>query len=109
VLLLAARRTDLDGLILVRALEADAGRTIGLAWRGIDPRAPSFRAFAQFLGPPPRRARGRWNLMASGWRKTRIETTTQRSQILASRFVDLHQCIRLADLEVLLTCHTKQQ
>jgi hypothetical protein len=33
----------------VRALEADAGRTIGLAWCGIDPWAPSFRAFAQFL------------------------------------------------------------
>jgi LysR family hydrogen peroxide-inducible transcriptional activator len=49
--LLAAReRAELDGLVRVREIDdPDVGRTIGLAWRGSDPRAAAFRAFAGFL------------------------------------------------------------
>jgi LysR family hydrogen peroxide-inducible transcriptional activator len=59
--LLAAReRTDMEGLVRVREIDdPDAGRTIGLAWRASDPRAPAFRDFARFLretAPPGTRA-----------------------------------------------------
>jgi LysR family hydrogen peroxide-inducible transcriptional activator len=49
--LLAAReRAELDGLVRIREIDnQDVGRTIGLAWRESDPRAPSFRDFAAFL------------------------------------------------------------
>jgi LysR family hydrogen peroxide-inducible transcriptional activator len=49
--LLAAReRVELDGLVRVREIDdPDVGRTIGLAWRGSDPRAAAFREFAGFL------------------------------------------------------------
>jgi LysR family hydrogen peroxide-inducible transcriptional activator len=49
-LLAAQEGTELDGLVRVRDLEGEeVGRTIGLAWRGSDPRAPAFRELAQFL------------------------------------------------------------
>jgi LysR family hydrogen peroxide-inducible transcriptional activator len=49
--LLAAReRVELDGLVRVREIDdPDVGRTIGLAWRASDPRAPAFRDFSKFL------------------------------------------------------------
>jgi LysR family hydrogen peroxide-inducible transcriptional activator len=49
--LLAAReRVELDGLVRVREIDdPDVGRTIGLAWRGSDPRAPAFQDFSRFL------------------------------------------------------------
>ncbi len=42
---------DWDGLISTRAIADDrARRTVGLAWRGSDPRAAQFRRLAEFLG-----------------------------------------------------------
>ncbi len=58
--LLAVRdRTELDGLAQVRDLKGEVGRVIGLAWRGTDPRAPTFLHLARFLrgtAPPGTRA-----------------------------------------------------
>lgn len=48
--LLAVRdRTELDGLAHVRDLAGQVGRVIGLAWRGTDPRAPTFHRLGRFL------------------------------------------------------------
>jgi LysR family hydrogen peroxide-inducible transcriptional activator len=48
--LAAQERSDLDGLLLLRDLHGKpVGRTVGLAWRGTDPRAPAFGEFAAFL------------------------------------------------------------
>ncbi|WBV44721.1 LysR substrate-binding domain-containing protein [Pseudoroseomonas cervicalis] len=48
--LAAQGRSDLGGLVALRRLEdAEAGRRIGLVWRGTDPRRESFRALAGFL------------------------------------------------------------
>lgn len=49
-LLAAQERAELDGLVCIRELDGDAvGRTIGLAWRGTDPRAKDFGELARFL------------------------------------------------------------
>jgi LysR family hydrogen peroxide-inducible transcriptional activator len=49
-LLAAQGRADLEGLVRLRDLDADSvGRTIGLAWRATDPRAPAFAEFAELL------------------------------------------------------------
>ncbi len=42
-------RPDLDGLMHTRALGSLAGRTIGLVWRGTDPRRAEFLELAGFL------------------------------------------------------------
>jgi LysR family transcriptional regulator, hydrogen peroxide-inducible genes activator len=49
--LLAAReRVELDGLVRVREIDdPDVGRTVGLAWRGSDPRSSAFQDFSRFL------------------------------------------------------------
>jgi LysR family hydrogen peroxide-inducible transcriptional activator len=49
--LLAAReRVELDGLVRVREIDdPDVGRTVGLAWRGSDPRSSAFQDFSKFL------------------------------------------------------------
>ncbi|RAI61060.1 LysR substrate-binding domain-containing protein [Roseicella frigidaeris] len=49
-LLALQERAELGGLVRIRDLEGEAaGRTIGLAWRGTDPRAGAFRDLAAFL------------------------------------------------------------
>ena len=49
-LLAVGDRPELDGLVAVRSLGfAEAGRTIGLLWRGSDPRHPDFAELAGFL------------------------------------------------------------
>jgi len=60
-LLATQERAELDGLVRMRDLAnaEEVGRTIGLAWRRTDTRAPSFRELARFLRsttPPGTRA-----------------------------------------------------
>jgi LysR family hydrogen peroxide-inducible transcriptional activator len=59
-LLAVQERRELDWLVRVREFaDAAVGRTVGLAWRRTDPRAPAFQALARFLrdtAPPGTRA-----------------------------------------------------